>query len=100
MSLDELLGKIEQLRTDYGVSFAVDPQTGAIGTADSQFYSPLEVLSRLSAEPPDPDQATTAADADRLGLSADLAFQLTVVSDGESHCFLRSLVASACGLSP
>ena len=99
MTLDTVLERIEHYRKERGVDFAVDRETDAIGTADPAFRSPLAFLHECLTGARPAEEPSPGACAEELDLPEDLAHQLMLVSDGAWTCYLRSRLASACGLS-
>lgn len=99
MTLDMVLKRIEDYRKERGVDFNVDPETGAIGTADSAFRSPLGFLHDCLTDSSHEGEPSPGACADVLDVPEELAHQITLVSDGGWTCYLRTRLASACGLS-
>jgi hypothetical protein len=80
------------------VTFVIDPNTGAIGTAEPSFRSPLEFLADCGSGTEDGAATTFATRASLLGVSESLIEQLAVVSEGGCYCWLRDRLEAACGL--
>ena len=61
MTLNALLDEISRERQRRGIAFAIDPHSGAIGTRDPLFRSPLEFLADCRGEPSDVEASSVMA---------------------------------------
>jgi hypothetical protein len=98
MSLDQLLAQCELERRRRGVSFAIDPGTFAIGTAEPSFRSPLEFLADCRDESEADAAMEPVALPELFGMTEHLIEQLITVSDGGCLGYLRDRLEAACGL--
>ncbi len=98
MSLDQLFVQCELERHRRGVSFAVDPNTFALGTAEPAFRSPLEFLADCHNESDGASALELAALSESFGMTENLIEQLIVASDGGCSGYLRDRLEAACGL--
>jgi len=98
MKLQTLLREIEYRRTKLNVQFCIDKASGAIGTADGRFISPVGFLLHAITKTLAAEEPPFSACVDELQLCYPNALHLLVVSDGECICYLRTLLEKACGL--